>query len=119
MKYAESLKTDPEIKNGEKPKTTIDSFIIIKKLGSGAYSSVYHVRRKETQKEYALKKVNLTPLSEKERTNAINEVRILASIRNKFVSRFKEVFVDKNYSALCIVMEYSNNGDLYQQIVKH
>ena len=85
----------------------------MKKLGSGAYSSVYHVKRKENLKEYALKKVNLASLTEKERTNAINEVRILASIRSKYVTRYKEVFVDKKYSSLCIVMEYANNGDLY------
>lgn len=95
------------------PPTTIESFIIIKKLGSGAYSSVYHVRRKETNKEYALKKVNLSPLSEKERRNAINEIRILASLRSRYVTKYKEVFIDNKYNCLCIVMEYANNGDLY------
>jgi NIMA (never in mitosis gene a)-related kinase 1/4/5 len=77
------------------------------------------VRRKENQKEYALKKVNLEKLSEKEKTNAINEVRILASIRNQNVIQYKEVFVDKSYNSLCIVMEFANNGDLYQKIVRN
>ena len=94
--------------------TTLDSFIILKKLGSGAYSSVYHVTRRETMKDYALKKVNLTPLTEKERRNAINEIRILASLKSRFVTKYKEVFIDKKYNCLCIVMEYANNGDLYQ-----
>ena len=89
---------------------------MIKKLGSGAYSSVYHVRRKVTGKEYALKKVNLAPLTEKERRNAINEVRILASLRSSYVIKYKEVFIDKRYNCLCIVIEYADNGDLYQQI---
>ena len=74
---------------------TLDSFIILKKLGSGAYSSVYHVTRRETMKDYALKKVNLTPLTEKERRNAINEIRILASLKSRFVTKYKEVFIDK------------------------
>lgn len=81
--------------------------------GSGAYSSVYHVNRKVDQKDYALKKVRIDYLSEKERTNAINEVRILASVRDPNVISYKEVFVDKKYNSLCIVMEYANNGDLY------
>ena len=54
-------------------------------LGSGAYSSVYHVNRKADKKDYALKKVRIDYLTEKERTNAINEVRILASVRDKNV----------------------------------
>ena len=88
-------------------------------LGAGAYSSVYHVKRKSDGKNYALKKVRLDFLSEKERTNAINEVRILASIKDPNVVSYKEVFVDKNYNSLCIVMEYANYGDLYQKIVHH
>lgn len=69
-------------------------------VGSGAYSSVYHVTRKADGKSYALKKVRIDYLSEKERANAINEVRILASVRDPNVISYKEVFVDKNYNSL-------------------
>ena len=75
--------------------------------------------RKADNKFYALKKVRIDYLSEKERTNAINEVRILASVFDPNVVSYKEVFVDKNYNSLCIVMEYADNGDLYQKITKH
>lgn len=66
-----------------------------------------------------MKKVRIDYLSEKERTNAINEVRILASVTDPNVISYKEVFVDKNYNSLCIVMEYANYGDLYQKILAH
>lgn len=59
--------------------TTMDDFKIIEKLGDGAYSSVFKVKRVEDSQYYALKKVNIFNLSEKERENALNEVRILAS----------------------------------------
>jgi len=49
-------------------------------IGEGAYSSVYHVQRIADQQVYALKKVKMVKLSEKEKENALNEVRILASI---------------------------------------
>lgn len=45
---------------------------------------------------YALKKVKLGKLSEKEKDNAINEVRILASIKNKNVISYKEAFIEPN-----------------------
>jgi len=39
------------------------------------------VKRVSDEQEYALKKVKLMNLSDKEKQNALNEVRILASIR--------------------------------------
>lgn len=61
---------------------SLDDFILKKKLGEGAYSSVYKVKRIQDDKNYALKKVKLQNLTEKEKQNALNEVRILASIRH-------------------------------------
>lgn len=58
-------------------------------IGSGAYSSVYRVLRNQDGLEYALKKVNLNNLSEKEKDNALNEVRILASIDNINIIGYK------------------------------
>jgi NIMA (never in mitosis gene a)-related kinase len=51
-----------------------DNFIILKTIGKGAFSSVYKVRRVETDKIYALKKVPLSKLKEKEIENALNEI---------------------------------------------
>lgn len=51
-------------------------------------------------KEYALKKVKLLNLSEKERENALNEVRILASVKQKNVISYKEAFWD--HEAQCL-----------------
>ena len=49
-------------------------------IGEGAYSSVYMVKRLLDGEIYALKQVKMSNLSEKEKENALNEVRILASI---------------------------------------
>lgn len=43
---------------------------------------------------YALKKVKLPHLTDKEKENALNEVRILASIRHPNVIGYKEVFLE-------------------------
>jgi len=56
-------------------------FQILNKLGEGAFSIVYKVKRISDNCEYALKKVRMNGLSVKEKENALNEVRILASIR--------------------------------------
>ncbi|EGR30852.1 protein kinase domain protein [Ichthyophthirius multifiliis] len=90
-----------------------------KKIGEGAYSIVYKVIRQTDQQQYALKKVNLQALSQKEIEYALNEVRILASIRSNYIIGYKEAFIDRHQNCLCIVMEYSNNGDLLQKIIEN
>ena len=96
---------------------SIQDFEIIKKLGSGTFSEVFKVRRKTDEKIYALKKVSLDPLSVKERQNALNEVRILASITHPCIIGYKEAFIDEE-TYLFIVMDYANDGDLFQKITK-
>ena len=96
----------------------MDGFEILKKLGDGSYSVVYKVRRKADNNIYALKKVNLQKLKEKEKINALNEVRILASVKSPFVIAYKEAFINDSDKSLCIVMEYADRGDLYQKIVE-
>ena len=97
----------------------MNDFQIISKLGEGAYSTVFKVKRNIDQKIYALKKVKLLNLSEKEKENSLNEVRILASVKSNFVVSYKEAFFDEKDNTLCIVMEFADRGDLYQKIVQH
>ena len=92
-------------------------FDIVSKLGDGAYSIVYKVRRRADNKTYALKKVKMKNLNIKEKNNSLNEVRILASIKSPFVISYKEAFISPEDSCLCLVMEYADRGDLYQKIV--
>ena len=99
--------------------SSLTDFEIVKKIGDGAYSNVYKVKRHEDGLEYALKKVKLDHLSDKERENAINEVRILASVRHPNVIQYKEAFIDEKSKSLCIVMELADDGDVFQKIVQH
>jgi len=68
--------------------------------GDGAYSSVFKVKRIHDGEQYALKKVKLHHLSDKEKDNAINEVRILASLKNKNIIQYKEAFVEPQTQSL-------------------
>lgn len=63
--------------------------------GEGAYSHVFRVMRLSDKQIYALKKVSMAPLSTKERENALNEVRILASIKHPNVVAYKEAFIEE------------------------
>ena len=97
----------------------MNGFEILKKIGNGSFSSVYKVRRKQDNNIYALKKVKLLKLKEKEKQAALNEVRILASIKSPFIISYKEAFIEESDKSLCIVMEYADDGDLYQKICQY
>jgi NIMA (never in mitosis gene a)-related kinase len=64
-------------------------------LGTGAYSSVYKVKRLADGQIYAMKKVDINDLTFKEKQNALNEVRILASIKHPNIISYKEAFFDE------------------------
>jgi NIMA (never in mitosis gene a)-related kinase len=61
---------------------------------------VYKVERLSDGEMYALKKVKMEQLTDKEKENALNEVRFLASIKHQNVISYKEAFFDEASSAL-------------------
>eukprot|EP00742_Colponemidia_sp_Colp-10_P004676 GILJ01004987.1.p1 GENE.GILJ01004987.1~~GILJ01004987.1.p1 ORF type:complete len:546 (-),score=67.04 GILJ01004987.1:270-1907(-) len=88
-------------------------------LGNGAYSQVYRVLRHSDGKEYALKKVKMLNISEKEKQNSLNEVRLLASVSHENIIGYKDAFLDDASQTLCVVTEYADGGDLYKRIRDH
>lgn len=55
-------------------------------------------------------------MSQAERNEAVNEIRLLASVNDGHIVGYHEAFVDGN--RLCIVMEYAPYGDLSRAIKK-
>jgi len=98
---------------------SLNDFKIVKKLGVGSYSSVYKIIRDTDGLVYALKKIKMGNLTEKEQENSLNEVRILASISHPHIITYKEAFIDEPSASLWIVMEYADDGDLFQKIMKN
>lgn len=58
-------------------------------------------------------------LSEREKQNALNEIRLLASIKHPNIVEYKESFIDEYEKCLCLVMEYADDGDLSQKITEN
>lgn len=77
------------------------------------------VRRLSDSKIYAMKKVKLYMMNEKEKENSLNEVRILASLNDEFIIGYKEAFFEDESMTLCLVMEFAAGGDLYEKLTNH
>ena len=75
---------------------SLQDFALKRKLGEGSYSTVSLATRKQDGLDYALKQVSIAKLNEKERENALNEVRFLASIRHRNVIGYRAAFIDEH-----------------------
>jgi serine/threonine protein kinase len=93
LNISNTQKANKEDQTVSRPSCMAD-FVVMSKLGDGAYSKVFKVKRLADGSFYAMKKVNIGSMSSKDRENAINEVRILASINHPNVISYKEAFVD-------------------------
>lgn len=71
---------------------------------------------------YALKRIKIGTLDEKDKKNTLNEVRILASLRHpNIISRhnlpaYRDAFFDERAKEFCIVTDYADGGDLFEYI---
>lgn len=57
-------------------------------------------------------------MPQKEKENALNEIRLLASIESDFIISYKEAFLDHDSSTLCLVLEFAESGDLLKQLTE-
>jgi NIMA (never in mitosis gene a)-related kinase len=55
-------------------------------------------------------------LSAKEKENALNEIRILASVQHETIIAYKEAFFEDSTQTLCLVMEFQDDEDVYKKI---
>lgn len=95
---------------------SLNEFEFGKELGKGAFSSVHVVKRKVDGKTYAIKRIKISQLSNKERENALNEIRLLASLSHINIIGYKEAFFDEISRTMNIVMELADDGDILSKI---
>lgn len=98
--------------------STMNDFEIVKQIGKGSFGVVYKVKRKKDGEIYAMKCINISQMDRKSIENTLNEVRILCSINHPNIVEYKEAFLNKNDSELCIVMEYVGGGDVASKIIE-
>ena len=94
----------------------IREYIIKETLGKGSYGIVYKVQKKNTNEIYVIKQITLKGLSSKEKNEVRQEAKILSSINSDFVVKYYDSFEENNN--INIVMEYCDEGDLHNFILK-
>ena len=88
----------------------LKKFEIVRHLGRGAAGMVNLIVNKRTREQFALKTMNLTYLSEKDKKSAEWEVEFLRVITGPTIIKFHDSF--KENQDIYIVMEYAEGGSL-------
>ena len=68
-------------------------YTVVGPIGDGSFATVYKVRRERSGETLALKRIDISKLEKREIEDALNEVRVLASLRHAHVVSFLEAFV--------------------------
>lgn len=97
---------------------SLKDFELGKELGEGAFGSVKIVKRKLDNQVYAMKTVKIASLDQKDRENALNEIRLLYALNHPNVIGYKEAFYDEASKTINIVMEFADGGDIASKIRK-
>ena len=88
----------------------------IKVLGEGGYGKAYLLKRKSDGLLCVDKSIKLAGLSEAEKKETMNEVKVLSALRHPYIVSYIESFTERGN--LHIIMEYADGGDLSQKIEK-
>ena len=99
----------------------IDNFLLLKKIGRGSFAKVYYGININTQKEYAIKRINLSDLS---RTSygvmqLEREVRLMRTVSHPNILKLYYVFHAKEEKCVYLVLEYFDCGSLGSMIENH
>lgn len=105
-----------------KRQAKLADFEVKEKVGQGAQGSVFRALHIPSQQLVALKQIDVSYLSEKERTNVLAEVKVLATLAedpHMCVCTYQDSFVEDG--SLWIALEWSANGtlqDLFSRVQK-
>ncbi|XP_072450609.1 serine/threonine-protein kinase Nek1 isoform X6 [Chiloscyllium punctatum] len=92
----------------------MDKYMKLNKIGEGSFGKAILVNSKEDGRQYVIKEINISRMSNKEREESRREVAVLANMKHPNIVQYKESFEENG--CLYIVMDYCEGGDLFKRI---
>ncbi|EKM75000.1 hypothetical protein AGABI1DRAFT_116625 [Agaricus bisporus var. burnettii JB137-S8] len=95
---------------------TIEAFDLLRVIGKGSFGKVMQVRKKDTQRIYALKTIRKAHIAQRpgEITHILAERTVLALVNNPFIVPLKFSF--QTPDKLYLVMSFVNGGELFYHL---
>ncbi|KAI7900986.1 kinase-like domain-containing protein [Cokeromyces recurvatus] len=93
----------------------IQSFDLLRVIGRGSFGKVYAVRKKDTNRIYAMKVLKKSRIiSRSEVTHTMAEKTVLARVKNPFIVPLKFAF--QSPDKLYLVLAFINGGELFRHL---
>ncbi|XP_056416900.1 serine/threonine-protein kinase Nek1 isoform X2 [Hyla sarda] len=92
----------------------MNKYVRVSKIGEGSFGKAVLVKSKEDGKQYVIKEIGISKMSNKEREESRREVAVLANMKHPNIVQYKESFEESGF--LYIVMDYCEGGDLFKRI---
>jgi serine/threonine protein kinase len=94
----------------------LDKYMILRKIGEGGFSKVYHAQCKKTKQDVAIKIIERKNLDSEEAMYVQNEIQILSELDHPNVVKMIEYAETKDQ--IFIVMELMKGGELFERIIE-
>jgi serine/threonine protein kinase len=108
---------DPEPSSANEKKMTVEDFSFLKVIGKGSFGKVLLVRKRDTNKVYAMKVLTKSKILKKNEVgHTKSEKAILVKLHNPFLVKLHYSFQDSD--RLFFVMDYVNGGELFFHLQK-
>ncbi|KAF6306759.1 NIMA related kinase 1 [Rhinolophus ferrumequinum] len=92
----------------------MEKYVRLRKIGEGSFGKAILVKSTEDGKQYVIKEINISKMSNKEREESRREVAVLANMKHPNIVQYRESFEENG--SLYIVMDYCEGGDLFKRI---
>ena len=89
---------------------------VLKKLGQGSYGTVFLVQDSKDGRLFVMKKITVSGMTQSEIEDCKREIQILSMLKHPNIIGYQRSFIRRG--ALCIVMNFADNGDLHHLIHK-
>jgi len=93
-----------------------EHFVLIEKMGDGAFSNVYKALDKRSSQKVAIKCVRKFELNRNQRANILKEVSIMRTLNHPSIIKLISFTESKEHYFL--ILELMEGGELFHQIVK-